>query len=288
MFKNIIKSICWFSYYFFLQTFGMIGVFLFDLFTQRLTFSNLDDINVVMEELTTYLLAIAVPSLIVSSVLFILTFMLYKLIRKHKFDFKTVESHKASFMVCFGFTLNVLLSLILTIVISFLPKGLTDSLNLSTDLVLAGQPLWVLLLGTGILCPIMEELVFRYGICGTMARSNPKVALIVSSVIFGIVHGNVIQGVYATILGLIFGIIYLKYRNIWYPALIHMAINSSSVILSCLGLDWLMIIFLIVGVGGIVYLTNLHPELKDIFKKEPAKITENENEDPSFDSQNIL
>ena len=88
----------------------------------------------------------------------------------------------------------------------------------------------MLLLGTGILVPIMEEIIFRHGVHKTISQSNIVVGYIISALVFGIMHGNIIQGTYAAILGFIFAVVLTKTDNLWYPILMHMAINSSSTI----------------------------------------------------------
>ncbi|WP_099466538.1 CPBP family intramembrane glutamic endopeptidase [Konateibacter massiliensis] len=84
-----------------------------------------------------------------------------------------------------------------------------------------------------ILAPIVEELLFRgmvfkrlYGYYGRMP------ALIISSLFFGVYHGNVVQGVYAFGIGLLFAFVYDKYKTIAAPILAHMIANLTSVISS--------------------------------------------------------
>lgn len=88
------------------------------------------------------------------------------------------------------------------------------------------------LLSTGILTPIAEEIIFRYGVKNALTRISPKFALIMQAVIFGLLHVNPIQCVYAIIMGYIFGIADNKYKSIFPSCIMHIVINSSSVILS--------------------------------------------------------
>ena len=61
---------------------------------------------------------------------------------------------------------------------------------------------------------------------------------------------------------LIFGFIYLKYNNIWYPTIMHIAINSSSVIVTCTEAAWIYAVFAVLAIIGIVVLVKKYPELK--------------------------
>ena len=277
MVKNILKSSVYFIIYFVLQMVSMVGMLVYEIASGASTFT-MDDPELMAEELMDVLYKVSVPSLIISAILFFAIFILYKIIRKHPFDFKKIEVNKLLFFMCIGFLLNIVITLVVSGISLVLPKELVDALNASTDAALTGQSFALILLGTGILVPLLEELVFRYGICGTMARKNALAALIVSSLVFGIVHGNLIQGTYAAILGLIFGIVYLKTKNIWYPAIMHMAINSSTVVVSCFNLPWLYAVLAVVSIVGIVIFIKKYPELKNILKKDACLESHQDNQ----------
>ena len=89
------------------------------------------------------------------------------------------------------------------------------------------------LLTAGIVVPVLEELVFR-GIIFKRLSAIVKLpwAIIISSVIFGIVHGNLVQFVYATLLGAVMCFVYIRCKTILAPILLHMTANTISVLLS--------------------------------------------------------
>ncbi|ACA54578.1 CPBP family intramembrane metalloprotease [Clostridium botulinum] len=65
-----------------------------------------------------------------------------------------------------------------------------------------------------IMAPIFEEIVLRGIILeGFLNKYKPITSIIVSSVIFGLWHGNIPQFITATILGILVGIIYYKTRS---------------------------------------------------------------------------
>lgn len=79
-----------------------------------------------------------------------------------------------------------------------------------------------------ILGPLVEELIFREGIIGFMQRNgrDSKISIGVSAVLFGLIHINPAQVVFATILGIALGMLYWKTRNIWLCGIIHIINNS--------------------------------------------------------------
>lgn len=80
---------------------------------------------------------------------------------------------------------------------------------------------------------------------------NTKYALIVSSLMFGIIHLSFVQSVYATIMGLISGIVYMKTRKLRWSILIHITINTLVTYELTSNLIWVaftIILFLPLGI----------------------------------------
>ena len=82
--------------------------------------------------------------------------------------------------------------------------------------------------------PLIEELLMREGVMGSMLRRgvSPWTAIIVSSVLFGAMHFNLSQFIFATIGGIALGILYYKSGNIILPLIVHALNNTFSSILT--------------------------------------------------------
>lgn len=87
-------------------------------------------------------------------------------------------------------------------------------------------------LAIAVIGPIVEELVFREGICGYLIRSgsSPWRAIWISATLFGIIHFNPAQIPFAILMGVIFGVIYTKTGNIVLTSIIHILNNSIAMI----------------------------------------------------------
>lgn len=83
-----------------------------------------------------------------------------------------------------------------------------------------------------IIAPIFEELLFRKLLIDRMQPYGEKTAIIASALAFGLVHGNFSQFFYAFGVGLLFGYVYCKTKNIWYTISFHMIINGVCGILT--------------------------------------------------------
>ena len=117
----------------------------------------------------------------------------------------------------------------------------------------AGMP-WLALLTTGILAPIVEEIAFRRGIQKAVTNKfGSVIGIAVASITFGVMHGNLFQGVFAALMGIILGVVYDKTGNLWYTTIIHIVNNSACVLISLLGLNGNLVSAMIPVVCGLLY-----------------------------------
>lgn len=84
------------------------------------------------------------------------------------------------------------------------------------------------LLSIALLAPILEEMLFRGAIEGRLLRmwQNPWGAIIVSSLVFGVVHMNPAQIPFAFLLGVMFGWLYYRTGSLL-PGIIGHVLNNS-------------------------------------------------------------
>lgn len=81
--------------------------------------------------------------------------------------------------------------------------------------------------------PILEELFFR-GMIYKRLRDmiNVKATVVISALFFGAFHGNLVQFVYAFIIGLMLAYVYEKFKTIWAPVIFHIGANLISVLIT--------------------------------------------------------
>lgn len=80
---------------------------------------------------------------------------------------------------------------------------------------------------------VLEEVLMRGLLYGRLryVTGNVKISMLASAIAFGVFHGNMVQGVYAFILGLFFVQVYERYRKLCMPIVAHMAANVTSILL---------------------------------------------------------
>lgn len=89
-------------------------------------------------------------------------------------------------------------------------------------------PLLVGILLYGIVSPLAEEVVFR-GILFNRMRKDfpPGMAILLSGVLFGLYHGNMVQGIYGTLMGVLMAYLYERMGRFEIPCLFHMTANLT-------------------------------------------------------------
>lgn len=82
---------------------------------------------------------------------------------------------------------------------------------------------------TVIAAPVLEELTFRGIILdGYLKNYRPMQGILISALLFGLIHGNLTQGIGAGILGIIFGWVYWRTGSIIPVIFLHFANNGLA------------------------------------------------------------
>lgn len=80
----------------------------------------------------------------------------------------------------------------------------------------------------GLISPLAEEVVFRGVIYNRLRRHfGPLVGIAASGIFFGFFHGNLVQGVYGTLMGVLIACAYERQGSFLAPVLFHAAANLA-------------------------------------------------------------
>ena len=130
----------------------------------------------------------------------------------------------------------------------------------------------VFLFYVSILAPLVEEIVFRGIIMGSLRRFGDCFALLLSALLFAAVHINLAQAPNAFLMGLVMGYFTLCTGSLWTGVLIHMLNNSLVILLQGLlnvcqpQLQLPLILgvyclYLLLGIAATLYLLRQFPSL---------------------------
>lgn len=130
-------------------------------------------------------------------------------------------------MIPMGISAQIVVDAVLVLARPCFPHAFSGYDTLVQNVTGAGAS-FVMTLAIMIIAPIGEELLFR----GVMFKyfchylsTVPAIAF--QALIFGIYHGNIIQGIYAFLLGILLGAVYQRTGSVIPCIALHMSINIS-------------------------------------------------------------
>ena len=205
------------------------------------------------------------------------TFSFVFLILFFYFDCKKDRVEKRDNINILDFVMAIIggagIAILLNIIISLTKLANYDSEFMEASESLTSPALIVIIVCAGIIVPIVEEITFRGLVFNRIKyQYNFVPAMIISALAFGIFHGNIVQGIYATILGLFLAYAYNKVKSIFIPIFIHIGANMVVIIYSKLAENedniWLLLILVLISIIcaalGIIYFINRKVDNEDI------------------------
>lgn len=183
-----------------------------------------------MDEIMQPLLDSVMLLTVISGVLTVGVICLIFVCRKKKLTkelcLRKLSGGTAVSLVLMGLGFNVLT----TVLFSFLPEAWIASYEEAAASTFIGD-FWLVAIGTAIMAPLVEELIFRGLIYTRLKKGMPVVAaMVLTSVWFGLMHGHPLWIAYATVLGLIMGWIFERTKSLFGSMLFHFGYNLFAVI----------------------------------------------------------
>lgn len=238
--------------------------------------STATDMNALMEELMMKAMEVSVPVTFISGLVSLP--VLWRMIRKdsklRKYTGNMATLKKPALIYCAiaGILACVAGSILVTITqIGQVFEGYDDvSQNIFS------QSFILQLVALGLITPFVEELVFR-GLIYNRLKDYATIhtAMLASSVIFGLYHGNLIQGVYGFVMGLLMCFVYEKYHTLAAPLICHGAANLISIVLQLLQVTIDSV--LVAGAIAIACIVVLYFVLKQIQNTVNVELMPNKN-----------
>ena len=232
---------------------------------------NKDAMGAAVEEMILGNMGIA---LIINAVLALVIYLIVMKVRKHKFT-EEVAIKKVGVKTII---LAVAAAIGAICVIDFgvdllpIPEALMTGLEESTGEV-AGMPFWQSVLVASIIVPIMEEIVFRGFMFSRLDKAMPTwLAVIITSVTFGLVHGQMIWALLATLTGVVLNIVRIKTGSIVPTIVMHMVNNSLASLVPEGALDFEVPTVAVVIIGAVLLAVSLYFIGRGEKKDEDAEV----------------
>jgi len=109
--------------------------------------------------------------------------------------------------------------------------GITFTTGVDDPKIVGAEGIFISVLSIAVLPAILEEIVVRGIIMQPLRRFGDKFAIVASALIFGIMHGNMVQIPYTMVAGLFFGYLAIATGSLWPSITLHFINNFYSVAL---------------------------------------------------------
>lgn len=128
---------------------------------------------------------------------------------------------------------TTILSGITDIILEFIKRYLVHTENVGVvENYIGNVPAWILLVCVVIISPVFEELLFRKVLLEELLPYGKVTAILISSMLFGMLHANLQQFLYTIFMGIVCANIVLITGKVRYAIYLHIAFNLFGAIIS--------------------------------------------------------
>jgi membrane protease YdiL (CAAX protease family) len=208
-----------------------------------------EDLNILLNEATPNIL---IYSGITSTLLVLLFIFLRKIKVKEYLRVKKISIDITAKFAAYGVFLNLFISSVLFFVINFIDLGsVGDNYIIMMNDIFTGN-LLLLFISVVVVAPIAEEIILRGVVLNELRASmSILVVVLIQAFLFGFIHLNYIQGVYAGLFGIVLGYAYIKYDSLLIPIALHMSFNLIGFLSSIYLTPNVFIISILCVIGAI-------------------------------------
>ena len=211
-----------------------------------------------MLELTDYINSKTLIIVFISMVIFVPLF--YKIYKESK-NYKQLKNYY-TFKLKDAF-IPILLGITISLIYNITLFNLNNVKPFTNIFELSQLPIIVQIISSGICGPILEELVFRGVVYNKLRGFNKKmVAMTITGIIFGIIHSNLINAIYAFGVNYILIYVYHKYKSLKAPIITHIFLNTTIILLMPLIIKNYMIFNLYLLIVSIIILIIIKTTIK--------------------------
>lgn len=173
------------------------------------------------DKLNNYINSKSLLMILIIAIIFIP--ILYRVFKKYKIENK-FKLKDIIIPITFGITISLTYNITLF--------QLNNLFNFTNKFEISNIQIIVQIICSGILGPILEELVFRGIVYNKLKDFNkPMTSIILTSVIFALFHSDIINAIYAFGVSFILIYLYEKYKTLKAPILMHMTLNITIILM---------------------------------------------------------
>lgn len=151
--------------------------------------------------------------------------------KKDSRPFEAAAFHKVKISTLLMIALCTFLIMPLVVVLNTLSMLFADNAMAPLQGFIVDMPFPIMLFMIGMLAPFCEEFVFRGVIYRSYRRRERFSAVLLSAFLFGLMHMNFNQMIYAFVIGILLALLVEAAGSLWASVFCHMFFNSVEVVL---------------------------------------------------------
>lgn len=171
---------------------------------------------------------------------------------KDRINIKRIPIKEYFNILILGIGITILLLFLSSILTKLIPSYNEVANQLATS---RGSALQLII--TIALIPIYEEIFYRGIIFGYLRKNfNIIVAIVVQALVFGVMHLNLVQGIYTFILGIVLALIYMYSESILGNITVHIIFNLLGILIIpklLINIPNMSIVLLIIAIVFIIF-----------------------------------
>lgn len=173
--------------------------------------------------------------------------------------------------------LGIGLAAVVTFVLGMLPEEMLEAYAEESQYITGSDTgiTLTVILSNMIIAPVVEELIFRGLILSRLKRAVPVVwAVVISSAIFGLAHGQIIWMAYAFVLGVVLSVVAIRTESVAAAILLHAVFNVFGTVIPTVCEDCSTAVMgAIAAVGAVAMVISLYIIVKQSFHEKTDNAT---------------
>lgn len=165
---------------------------------------------------------------------FIIVYRAFKIKWTQLLSFKKPIKRRCFPLFLFGIGFCAFANVASSIIASFLERLGIEQKDIGLENPEGIYGFLIVIISTAVVPALVEEFACRGLVMGLLRKYSDGFAIIVSAIIFGVMHGNFQQIPFATLAGLALGFIAIKTESLWPAVAVHFFNNLSAVVFSYL------------------------------------------------------
>ena len=205
-----------------------------------------------MEEVMQVVIDVAMPAVIVSGILTIGVLWLIFVCRKKKFTqeicLRKLQPVRIAPIMLMGLSLNVVTGLVL----GMIPEEWMSAYEETSSMVMSDNVV-LRVIGSTIMAPVVEEIIFRGLTYTRMKKGMPTaVAVILSSAVFGVAHGQWLWMLYTFVFGLLLVWVFERSKSLLANVLLHLSYNGCAMLQMLIPEDAPETVWIAINIASVV------------------------------------